>query len=76
MRECRNGLSSRKLKFWEDPDAFTMPWNAIQRFRRFEAAVAKVPIERLTQLATPETGPLTESFCAENPALLFSGCRC
>src|SRR5215470_2283221 len=36
----------------EDPGAFTMPWDAIQRFRQFEAAVRRVPIERLTQLAS------------------------
>jgi hypothetical protein len=57
----------------EDPGAFTMPWNAIQRYRQFEAAAAKVPIERLTQLATPEKGPLTEAACAENPHSFFPG---
>jgi hypothetical protein len=30
----------------EDPGAFTMPWNAIQRYRQYEAAVRQVPIER------------------------------
>ena len=50
----------------EDPGAFTMPWNAIQRFRRFEAVASK-NVARLTQLATPEEGPLTEAICAENP---------
>jgi hypothetical protein len=59
----------------EDPGAFTMPWNAIQRYRQFEAAVAKVPVERLTQLATPEKGPLTEAFCAESPTSFFPGER-
>ena len=57
----------------EDPGAFTMPWDATQRFRQYEAAVAKVPIERLTQLATPEKGPLTEAACAENPHSFFPG---
>ena len=50
----------------EDPGAFTMPWDAIQRFRRFEAVASK-NVARLTQLATPEEGPLTEAICAENP---------
>lgn len=50
----------------EDPGAFTMPWDAIQRFRRFEAVAGK-NVARLTQLATPEEGPLTEAICAENP---------
>jgi hypothetical protein len=27
----------------EDPGAFTMPWDAIQRFRRFEAVASKIP---------------------------------
>jgi hypothetical protein len=50
----------------EDPGAFTMPWDAIQRFRRYEA-VARGSVRALTQLATPEEGPLTEAICAENP---------
>jgi hypothetical protein len=51
----------------EDPGAFTMPWDAIQRFRRFEAVASRKNVANLTQLATPEEGPLTEAFCAENP---------
>jgi hypothetical protein len=57
----------------EDPGAFTMPWNAIQRFRQYEAAVRKVPIERLAQLASVQEGPLTEHVCAENPNSFFPG---
>jgi hypothetical protein len=49
----------------EDPGAFTMPWDAIQRYRQYEAAVRKVPVERLTQLASEPEGPLTEHICAE-----------
>ena len=55
----------------EDPGAFTMPWNAIQRFRQFEAAVRQVPIERLAPLASVPEGPLTEHICAENPNSFF-----
>jgi hypothetical protein len=55
----------------EDPGAFTMPWDAIQRFRQFEAAVRRVPIERLAQLASAPEGPLRESSCAENPNSFF-----
>jgi hypothetical protein len=51
----------------EDPGAFTMPWDAIQRYRRFEAVAAK-NVRSLVQLATPEEGPLTEAICAENPS--------
>jgi hypothetical protein len=57
----------------EDPGAFTMPWDAIQRFRQYEAAVRRVPIERLTQLASAPEGPLRESSCAENPNSFFPG---
>jgi hypothetical protein len=57
----------------EDPGAFTMPWDAIQRFRQYEAAVAKVPIERLVQLASAPEGPLVEMSCADNPNSYFPG---
>jgi hypothetical protein len=57
----------------EDPGAFTMPWDAIQRYRLFEASVAKIPVERLAVLATPAEGPLTEAICAENPNSFFVG---
>jgi hypothetical protein len=57
----------------EDPGAFTVPWNAIQRYRQFEAAVRKVPIERLAQLASVPEGPLTEIACADNPHSFFEG---
>jgi hypothetical protein len=57
----------------EDPGAFTMPWNAIQRFRQYEAAVRQMPIERLAQLASAPEGPLTEQICAGNPNSFFPG---
>src|SRR6202521_2231356 len=57
----------------EDPGAFTMPWNAIQRFRQYEAAVRKVPIERIVQLASAPEGPLAELICADNPNSFFPG---
>ena len=57
----------------EDPGAFTMPWDATQRFRQYEAAVRKVPIERLAQLASAPEGPLRETICAENPSSLDFG---
>jgi hypothetical protein len=57
----------------EDPGAFTTPWNAIQHFRQYEAAVRKMPIERLAQLASVAEGPLTEQVCADNPNSFFSG---
>src|SRR5262249_47783729 len=57
----------------EDPGAFTMPWDAIQRFRQFEAAVRQVPIERLAQLGSAPEGPFREMICAENPNSFFQG---
>ena len=57
----------------EDPGAFTMPWDAIQRFRQYEAAVRRVPIERLAQLASAPEGPLQEMRCADNPNSFFPG---
>jgi hypothetical protein len=56
----------------EDPGAFTMPWDGIQRYRQYEAAVRKVPIERLAQLASVPEGPLREEICAENPNSFFA----
>ncbi len=57
----------------EDPGAFTMPWDAIQRFRQYEAAVRKIPVERLAQLASGPEGPLSELVCAENRNSFFPG---
>jgi hypothetical protein len=57
----------------EDPGTFTMPWNAMVRYRQFEAAVRSVPIERLTQLASAPEGPLKEMRCADNPNSFFPG---
>jgi hypothetical protein len=56
----------------EDPGAFTTPWDAIQHFRQYEAAVRKMPIERLAQLASVAEGPLTEQVCADNPNSFFT----
>ena len=57
----------------EDPGAFTTPWNAIQRFRQYEAAVRKMPIERIAQLASQPEGPMQEQICADNPRSFFAG---
>ena len=56
----------------EDPGAFTMPWDAIQRFRQYEAAARKLPIERLAQLASAPEGPMSELICAENRNSFFA----
>ena len=57
----------------EDQGAFTMPWNGIQRFRQYEAAVRKVGVERIPQLASTPEGPLQEMICADNPNSFLPG---
>jgi hypothetical protein len=57
----------------EDPGAFTTPWNAIQRFRQYEAAVRQAGVARIAQLASAPEGPLTELVCADNPNSFFPG---
>lgn len=53
----------------EDPGAFTTPWNALMRYRKFElvAERAKEAGVQLAALATPEVGPLNEAICADSP---------
>lgn len=57
----------------EDPGAFTTPWNGIQRFRRYEAAVRKVGAERIAQLASVAEGPMQELICTDNTKAFFPG---
>jgi hypothetical protein len=55
----------------EDPGAFTMPWNAIQRYRRVEPRVAENPDPFNPVSSTSAAGPILEASCAENPDSLF-----
>src|SRR5215470_61452 len=73
FRLVENGKVLEANVHVEDPGAFTTPWNAIQLFRQYEAAVRQVPIERLAQLASAPEGPLTELICADNPKSFFPG---
>ena len=73
FRLIENGAVLEANVHVEDPGVFTMPWNAIQRYRQYEAAVRQVPIENLAQLASGEEGPLIERACAENPSSFFAG---
>ena len=73
FRRIENGAVLEASVHIEDPGAFTTPWNAIQRYRQYEAAVRQVPIENLAQLASGEEGPLIERTCAENPNSFFPG---
>ena len=56
----------------EDEGAFTMPWNAIERFRQYEAAVRKMSVERIAQLASVSEGAMKEMICADNPNSFFA----
>jgi hypothetical protein len=55
----------------EDPGAFTIPWDAIQRYRRVEPGVAKNPDPFNPLSSTTAEGPLMEASCAENPNSLM-----
>ncbi len=57
----------------DDPGAFTMPWNAVQRFRQYELAVRQVPTERRHLVNTAQEGKLAEQICADNPNSFFAG---
>ena len=46
----------------EDPGAFTMPWNAVQRYRRVDEKGKATDIRQMG-------GPLEEMSCAENNSL-------
>jgi hypothetical protein len=55
----------------EDPGAYTMAWNASNRWRRVEPGVAENNIP-LTELSSSGVaGPLHEVACAENPGSYF-----
>jgi hypothetical protein len=57
----------------EDPGAFTMPWNAIQRYHRVEPGVAENadPLNPIS--SSGDAGPMLESSCAENNDVRFFG---
>ena len=57
----------------EDPGAFTTPWNAVMRYRKYElvATNAQKSGTRIAVLATPDEGPLIEAVCDSRNALQF-----
>jgi hypothetical protein len=57
----------------EDPGAFTMPWDAVQRYRRVEPGVAENMTPRNPISGSTDAGPLIERDCAENPFNYFGG---
>jgi hypothetical protein len=58
----------------EDEGAFTMPWDAIQRFKRVEPGVAdnSLVIANDGTNGRGEAGPLTEQSCAESPLVTLA----
>jgi hypothetical protein len=56
FRMTDGGKSMRVDIHVEDPGAFTMPWNAVQRFARFDGSARN-------------NGKLVESICAESASL-------
>ena len=61
----------------EDPGAFAMPWDAIQRFERLEPGVVenKFPVENDLTSGRTDAGPLQEDSCAENSRPYFTDQR-
>ncbi|MDE2476613.1 MAG: hypothetical protein KGO48_16285, partial [Alphaproteobacteria bacterium] len=57
----------------EDPGAFTTPWNAVMRYRKYElvATNAAKTGAKIAVLATPDEGPLIEAVCDSRNALQF-----
>lgn len=57
----------------EDPGAFTMPWNAIQRMRRSEPGIAEntLIINNDATTGRSAAGPLLEESCSENSVSWF-----
>jgi hypothetical protein len=55
----------------EDSGAFTMPWNAMQKYRRVEPGVADTPESNNLNSSTSRAGPILEASCAENPDSLM-----
>jgi hypothetical protein len=69
MTDGGNGLEARIHV--EDPGAFTMPWNAITRYRRVEPGRAENNVPPSPVSSSTVAGPLLEASCAENPFSYF-----
>ncbi len=57
----------------EDPGAFTMPWNAVETYRRVEPGRAENNVPFNPVSSSTVAGPLIEASCAENPFSYFGG---
>jgi hypothetical protein len=70
-----NGGRTLEVKLHvEDPGAFTMPWDAVQRFQRLEPGVSENNLAVANDPTTGRSvaGPLQEESCAENAVPAFS----
>ena len=65
FRTIEGGKTMEVKVHVEDPGAFTTPWDAIQRYRRLDAAGSE------TDPRVPR-GPLEEMVCAENNGDIFN----
>jgi hypothetical protein len=57
----------------EDPGAFNMPWNAIQRYNRLEPGRAENNEPFNPVSSSDAAGPMLEASCAENNDMSFFG---
>lgn len=71
FRVSADGRTMQARIHVEDPGAFTMPWDAVQHYRRVEPGVAEneTPLSPIS--GSTAAGPLIERICAENPHNYF-----
>ena len=74
FRVIEGGRTLEARMHVEDDGAFTMPWDAVQRFKRIEPGVAdnSLVIPNDGTNGRSEAGPLTEQSCAESPLVTFA----
>jgi hypothetical protein len=74
FRVIEDGRTLEARMHVEDDGAFTMPWDAVQRFKRIEPGVAdnSLVIPNDGTNGRSEAGPLTEQSCAESPLVTFA----
>ena len=74
FRMIDGGKSLEAKLHVEDPGAFTMPWDAVQRFQRVEPGVADNALTVANDATSGRSaaGPLQEESCAEGILLNFT----
>jgi hypothetical protein len=71
FRMTNNGDRLEERIHVEDTGAFTMPWDAVLRFRRVEPVRAENDVPFNPVSSSTAAGPLLEVSCAENPFSYF-----